>query len=91
MARLKAAAREALLTFKLPGQEVPEPALQQRRNPSHEEEPHAPAGSPEAAAGALPHRPLHKGRKRPVGFMGTSGHGLAPKSPRDCLERNGPT
>lgn len=47
-----------LLTFKLPGQEVAQPSLQQRGDATHEKQPDPPASSPEATARALPYRAL---------------------------------
>lgn len=46
------------LTFKLPGQEVAQPSLQQRGDATHEKQPYSPASSPEATARALPYRAL---------------------------------
>mmetsp|Transcript_19442 Transcript_19442/g.63358 ORF Transcript_19442/g.63358 Transcript_19442/m.63358 type:complete len:470 (-) Transcript_19442:1597-3006(-) len=39
--------------LELPGEQVAKPALEQRHNAAQEEEPHAPAGRPNAAAGPL--------------------------------------
>ncbi len=47
-----------MLTFKLPGQQIPEPPLQQRSDPPHEKQPDSPAGSPEATTRTLAHRTL---------------------------------
>ena len=45
--------RVAVSALELTRQQVLQPALQQRDDAAQEEEPHAPAGEPEAAAGAL--------------------------------------
>lgn len=50
-------------TFKLPGQQIPQPPLQQRSDPPHEEQPDSPARSPEATTWTLAHRPLSKKKK----------------------------
>ncbi|KAK4812136.1 hypothetical protein QYF61_000977 [Mycteria americana] len=58
-----------LLTFKLPGQQIPQPAFQQWRDAPHEEQPYSPAWSPEATARTFAHRPLEEERhgwKRPL-------------------------
>ena len=46
----------AVPPLELPGQQVAQPPLQQRRHAAQEEEPDPPAGSPDPAAGALPDR-----------------------------------
>lgn len=51
-------------TFKLPGQQIPQPPLQQRSDPPHEEQPDSPARSPEATTWTLAHRPLSKKKER---------------------------
>lgn len=45
-------------TFKLSGEQIPQPPLQQWSDSSHEKQPHSPAGSPEATAWTLAHRSL---------------------------------
>ena len=45
-------------TLELAGEQVAEPALQQRRHAAHEKEPHTPARRPEATARTLAHRTL---------------------------------
>lgn len=45
-------------TFKLPGQQISKPPLQQRSDSSHEEEPHSPARGPEATTWTLANRTL---------------------------------
>lgn len=47
-------------TFKLPGQQIPQPPLQQWSDAPHEEQPHSPAWSPEATAWTLANRTLTK-------------------------------
>lgn len=46
-----------LPALELPRQQVAQPALDQRHHPAEEEDPHPPPGGPEAAPGALTHRP----------------------------------
>lgn len=53
----------SVLTFKLPGQQIPQPAFQQWRDASHEEQPYSPAWSPEATARTFAHRPLEEERR----------------------------
>lgn len=55
-------ASRSVLTFKLPGQQIPQPAFQQWRDAPHEEQPHSPAWSPEATARTFAHRPLEEQR-----------------------------
>ena len=50
-----------LHTFKLPGQQVAQPPLQQRGDAPHEEEPHSPARGPEATAWTFTHWSLGEG------------------------------
>jgi len=45
-------------SLKLARQEISQPALQQGGDSSHEEQPHTPAWSPEAATRTFPHRTL---------------------------------
>ncbi len=47
-------------TFKLPGQQISQPPLQQWCDPPHEEQPHSPARCPEATTWTLAHRTLIK-------------------------------
>lgn len=51
-----------VLTFKLPGQQIPQPAFQQWGDAPHEEQPHSPAWSPETTARTFAHRPLEEQR-----------------------------
>jgi len=48
--------------LELAREQVAQPALQQRRDAPHEEEPHTPAGRPEAAPRSLAHRALEADR-----------------------------
>jgi len=50
-------------TFKLPGQQVAQPPLQQRGDAPHEEQPDSPARSPEATAWTFTHWTLEGGRE----------------------------
>lgn len=50
-------------TFKLPGQQIPEPPLQQWSNAPHEEEPHSPTRTPEATTWTFAHRTLIKNHR----------------------------
>lgn len=54
--------KKATHTFKLPGQQISQPSLQQRSDPPHKEQPHSPARSPETTTWALAHRTLSKTR-----------------------------
>lgn len=47
-------------TLKLPGQQIPQPPLQQRSDAPHEEQPNSPTSSPESTAGAFAHWTLNK-------------------------------
>ena len=44
--------------FKLPGQQVAQPALQQGRDAAHEEHPHTPPGGPDPTPWPFAHRSL---------------------------------
>lgn len=52
-----------MLTFKLPGQQIPQPSLQQWSDPPHEEQPDSPSRSPEATTRTLANRTLLKVKK----------------------------
>lgn len=47
-----------MFTFKLSGQEISKPPLQQWSNASHEEKPHSPARSPESTTWTFSYRTL---------------------------------
>lgn len=47
-------------SFKLPRQQVAEPSFQQRSHSTHEEQPHAPAGSPESTSRTFADWTLHR-------------------------------